>query len=207
MTSSAVLTNEDKRGKNGSVFRNAQPNDDNRLIDESLQGNFEAYGELVRKYQNRLYSVVVHIVGCTVEAEDVVQDAFVRALTHLESFRRESSFYTWLYRIAVNTAIRCRQKSSPMISLERWQESRGDETSDSYDSPVDALLRKERARMLHDALSRLSDHHRIIIALREIEGFDYETIASILKISIGTVRSRLHRARSQLRSCCQSFFE
>lgn len=173
--------------------------DDVHLIEQTLTGDSAAFGELVRRYQDRLYNMVAHTIGCPVEAEDVVQDTFVQAYTKLASFRQDSLFYTWLYRIAVNSAISRRRKKRPTLSVDHQQEVMGSEPVDSGESPGDRLEREERAHQVHAALDQLNDQHRAILVLREIEGFCYEEIADILEMPIGTVRSRLHRARSQLR--------
>lgn len=173
--------------------------DDAQLIDDALEGNSEAFGQLVLKHQDRLYNTIVHVVGCRDEAEDVVQDAFVQAFVKLDTFRRNSAFYTWLYRIAFNTAISRRRRKRVTMSIEQSREATGDEPLDTDDGPSDRLLRQERVGQVQKAMSVLSDEHRAILVLREMEGCCYETISEILDLPIGTVRSRLHRARLQLR--------
>jgi len=173
--------------------------DDHQLLDAALAGNAEAYGCLVEKYQDRLYSTVVHIVGCSDEARDVVQDAFVHAFVKLETFQRSSAFYTWLYRIAVNAAISRRRRRRVSVSVEQTREATGDEPIDDGDAPSARLEQAERVTQVQQALAALSEEHRAILVLREMEGFDYEAIAEMLELPVGTVRSRLHRARLQLR--------
>jgi RNA polymerase sigma-70 factor (ECF subfamily) len=177
----------------------ADVKDDAQLIDEALDGKSAAFGQLVRKYQDRLYNTVAHVVGCRDEAEDVVQEAFIQAFVKLASFRRDSAFYTWLYRIAFNTAVSRRRRRKTELSVERGREALGVEPLDEGDAPDDRLLREERVGQVRQALSALSEEHRAILVLREMEGCCYETIADILDLPIGTVRSRLHRARVQLR--------
>jgi RNA polymerase sigma-70 factor (ECF subfamily) len=177
----------------------ANVKDDAQLIDEALDGESAAFGQLVRKYQDRLYNTIAHVVGCRDEAEDVVQDAFVQAFVKLASFRRDSAFYTWLYRIAFNTAISRRRRRRAEVSVERGRDALGVEPLDDGEAPEERLLRQERAGQVRRALSALSEEHRAILVLREMEGCCYDTIADILDLPIGTVRSRLHRARLQLR--------
>ena len=177
----------------------ADVKDDVQLIDEALDGESAAFGQLVCKYQDRLYNTIVHVVGCRDEAEDVVQDAFIQAFVKLASFRRDSAFYTWLYRIAFNTAVSRRRRRRTEVSVERGREMLGVEPLDVGDAPDDRLLREERVAQVRQALSALSEEHRAILVLREMEGCCYETIAEVLDLPIGTVRSRLHRARLQLR--------
>jgi RNA polymerase sigma-70 factor (ECF subfamily) len=169
------------------------------FIDQTLQGNTEAFGELVRKYQDRLYNVVVRIVGCRTEAEDIVQEAFVRAFVTLKSFRQDCAFFTWLYRLAVNLALTHMRQKRLAVSLEVGCELGASEPIDQSASPMDKLMREERGPVINAALAELSEEYRTILVLREIEQFDYATIAEILRVKIGTVRSRLHRARMQMR--------
>ena len=174
--------------------------DESQLIEEARQGSSAAFGQLVRRYQDRLYTSVVHVIGCHDEAEDVVQDAFVQAYLKLPHFRLESSFFTWLYRIAFNGAASRRRRRRPLSAAGRSEaEAMAPELPDPGDAPGERLLREERAEQVRRALETLSEEHRAIIVLREVEGCDYQAIAEILGISVGTVRSRLHRARSQMR--------
>jgi len=174
-------------------------NDDGQLIDETLDGRTAAFGELVRKYQNRLFNTVFHVVGNAEDARDVVQDAFVHAFVKLDTFQRASTFYTWLYRIAFNVAVsHCRRRRTT-ASLDHAREAAGVEPADPTDNPGDSADREERRDQVRRALAELSEEHRTVLVLREIDGCCYETIAEILDVPIGTVRSRLHRARLQLR--------
>ena len=104
--------------------------DDAQLIDETLAGDAEAFGHLVRKYQDRLFNTIAHVVGCAVDAEDVVQDAFVQAFLKLETFQRASAFYTWLYRIAFNMAISHRRRRRREASVELTRQQSGVEPVD-----------------------------------------------------------------------------
>lgn len=180
--------------------------DDVQLIHDALQGDSQAFGRLVLKYQDRLYNTMVHVVG-TDEAEDVVQDAFVLAFVRLDTFQQNSAFYTWLYRIAFNTAISRRRRRRAELSVEQGRELAGIEPVDQHDAPTERLEREERVAQVRQALSLLSEEHRAILVLREIEGCDYETISEMLGLPIGTVRSRLHRARLQLREQLKQMLE
>lgn len=173
--------------------------DDAQLIQETLDGQSAAFGHLVRRYQDRLYNTVVRVVGCRDEALDVVQEAFVQAFVKLESFKQSSAFYTWLYRIAFNVAAsHCRRRKS-MVSVDHARELTGDEPIDTQMRPHERIELDERCEQVQGAISTLSEEHRMVLVLREIDGCCYETIAEILELPIGTVRSRLHRARLQLR--------
>lgn len=174
-------------------------NDDAQLIEQTLAGKSTAFGELVRKYQDRLYNTIVHAVGSSEDALDVVQDTFVQAFVKLESFQQASAFYTWLYRIAFNVAATHRRRKKPALSVEQARESSGREPIDGQLNPGEQIEVDERRRQVQRAIATLSEEHRMVLVLREIDGCCYETIAEILELPIGTVRSRLHRARLQLR--------
>jgi RNA polymerase sigma-70 factor (ECF subfamily) len=170
--------------------------DDTQLIESALAGNSAAFGDLVRKYQDRLYNTMVHLIGSTEDAKDVVQDAFVKAFVKLESFQRSSAFYTWLYRIAFNTAMSRQRRRRETASID---DDCGHDPTDPAAVPEERLEQEELAAQVRRALGTLSEEHRIVLVLRDIDGCDYEAIAEVLEIPLGTVRSRLHRARLQLR--------
>ncbi len=140
-----------------------------------------------------------HNVGCPVLAEDIVQDAFIKAFIHLDSFRSKSNFYTWLYRIALNSRRNYIRNSGRTVSLDLIGEKVPQVRSERRDSPADVIERNEERKEVRKALTRLDERHRIILLLREFDGFDYQTIADVLHVSMGTVRSRLSRARAQLK--------
>lgn len=173
--------------------------EDTDLIEEALAGNTDAFGLLVCKYQDRLFNAVYYVVRCRETAEDVVQDAFVRAFLKLSSFQQSSAFYTWLYRIAFNAAISERRRRKPQSSVEQQREASGIEPADHAEGPEQHLERQERVERVHEALDSLGDQHRAILVLRDLEGLSYEEIGAVLDLAPGTVRSRLHRARIQLK--------
>ncbi len=173
--------------------------DDATLIERSRAGEPEAFGELVVRYQDRLYNTLIRVCGETEEARDVAQEAFVQAFVKLDSFRGNSAFYTWLYRIAFNTAISRRRRRKPTSSLDEARDAAGFEPADPDARPEANLEREEQAIQVRAALATLSEEHRSVLVLREIDGCDYETIGEMLDVPVGTVRSRLHRARMQLK--------
>jgi RNA polymerase sigma-70 factor (ECF subfamily) len=173
--------------------------EDSQCLDRSLAGDSAAFGELVRKYQDRLFNTMVHVCGSPEEARDVVQEAFVQAFVKLDSFHRESAFYTWLYRIAFNTAVSRRRRKRPMLSVEQQREATGVEPLDAHEGPAGRLEQQERVGQVQKALAELTEEHREVLVLKEIEGHRYEEIADLLGVPVGTVRSRLFRARMQLR--------
>lgn len=181
--------------------------DDHRLITECLRGRTGAFGELVRRYQDRLFNTVYRLVDNAEDAQDVVQDAFLNAYQSLDSFKGDSLFFTWLYRIAVNTAISLKRKQRVALSIDTGPEGRNGcaepEDFSEFSQPGHALERAEEERRIQEALNRLSPEHRAVLILKDMEGQKYETMAEILQVPIGTIRSRLHRARIELRDLLQ----
>jgi RNA polymerase sigma-70 factor (ECF subfamily) len=173
--------------------------EDLRLIDLTLAGDTAAFGQLVSRHQDRLFNSLVHITGSREEAEDVVQDTLIQAFTRLGRFERRASFYTWVYRIAFNLWISRRRRRRPVLSVEVGRELAGQEPVATMDTPLQRLEREERVELIRQALSALAEESRTILVLREIDGCCYETIADMLDVPVGTVRSRLHRARLQLK--------
>ncbi len=168
------------------------------LIDNALLGDTAAFGELVRLHQHRLFSAMVHIVGCPAEAEDVVQEAFIRAFRRLDRFRGQANFYTWLYRIAYNRSIDRHRMQRPTRSLEAERHQIEQRTTCEDQSPSRPLELREQSQRVRQALAKLSEGDRAILILREFEECDYDTISVMLGLKAGTVRSRLHRARRHL---------
>ncbi|MDE0937199.1 MAG: sigma-70 family RNA polymerase sigma factor [Mariniblastus sp.] len=173
--------------------------EDREWICQTIDGDTESFGLLVRKYQDRLYNGMVQILRNESEAEDVVQDAFVLAFSKLDSFQGKSAFFTWLYRIAYNVAITRLRRRKRGVSLDGDDSRVRLDFPDSGPLPNDSIEKREEAIQLYDALDRLSSEHRSILVLREMEELDYDAIAEILELPVGTVRSRLHRARIRLR--------
>lgn len=181
--------------------------DSHWLIGESLKGNHAAFGELVRRYQERLYNTVYRLVDNAEDAQDVVQDAFLNAYQSLDSFKGDSRFFTWLYRIAINTAISLKRKQRVGLSIDAGRNGEGgvDPMDPSeYGRPGHALEQAEEDLRIQNALNRLSPEHRAVLILKDIEGQKYEQMAEILQVPIGTVRSRLHRARAELRDLLEA---
>jgi RNA polymerase sigma-70 factor, ECF subfamily len=173
--------------------------EDLELIGEVLKGQTMVFGKLVQKYQDRLFNSVAYMVGNAEDARDIVQEALVQAYLNLSSFQGSSAFYTWLYRIAFNVAATQRRKKRPVISVERVREQAGLEPVDEHPGPAEQVELEERSRQVRQGMAQLSEEHRVVLVLREIDGCRYEDIAEILDLPIGTIRSRLHRARLELR--------
>jgi RNA polymerase sigma-70 factor (ECF subfamily) len=181
--------------------------EDNRLIDEALAGKTDSFGRLVERYQDRLFHAMTHVAGSVEDAHDIVQDAFTQAFVKLESFRGASAFYTWLYRIAFNVAASRRRRARPTVSTDRQQADRGEQVIDPRAAPHERLEQQERAERVHAALASLPDEYRQVMVLREMDDCSYEVIAEILDLPVGTVRSRLHRARTQMRELLKEVLE
>ena len=174
-------------------------NDDASLVAATLAGDRSAFGQLVDRYQDRLVNSVTRLVGEREEACDVVQDAFVQAYTKLNTFRGEAAFFTWLYRIAFNLAMTLLRRRRRHASLDRSRDELGHEPMDTGPGPELGAAADEYVALVHAALANLDPDQRQVIVLRELEGCTYEQIAEIADIPVGTVRSRLYRARLTLR--------
>ncbi len=177
--------------------------DDQRLIAECLRGRTAAFGELIRRYQDRLYNTVYRLVDNAEDAQDVVQEAFLHAYQALDSFKGDSLFFTWLYRIAFNAAVSLKRKQKAILRIETGRAEAGGagEPLDTSDEsrPGFQLERHEQERRIQDALNRLSGEHRAVLIMKDMEGLKYEEMAQALDVPVGTIRSRLHRARLELR--------
>ena len=176
---------------------------DQQLIERSLAGDQNAFGQLVRRHQDKLIMSLSHLTGSQADAEDVGQDAFVQAYLKLRTFRQHCAFYTWLYRIALNLLYTRNRHQRVRGCLSHTRPVKEEDQSDPYGTPADALERREDAIQIRQALDALSEEHRTILVLRGVDGCDYETIGETLKLTAGTVRSRLHRARRELREQLQ----
>jgi RNA polymerase sigma-70 factor (ECF subfamily) len=172
--------------------------DDRRLIAECLEGRTEAFEELVHRYEGRLYNTVFRLLDNAEDAQDVVQDAFLRAFQSLSRFKGESEFFTWLYRIAVNRAVSLRRKGRARVRRDANTALEPVDPSDES-RPSHAVEKTEEAYVVQQALNRLTAQQRTVLVLKDVEEQKYEAIAEILDIPVGTVRSRLHRARMELR--------
>lgn len=172
---------------------------DEQLIERTLSGDREAFGLLVAKYQERLYRTALAILHDTEEAQDVVQETFLQAFVNLAGFRRSSRFYTWLYRISYNVAVGMLRQKKRSVPADRMTEESWGNLAGRSESPEERQSRAESVEILRSALARLPVEYRVPMVLREIEGASYDEIAEIVEIPLGTVRSRLFRARTILR--------
>ncbi|WP_374584000.1 RNA polymerase sigma factor RpoE [Pseudoduganella sp.] len=171
---------------------------DRELVERARAGERAAFDQLVARYQRRLLRLVLRLLRDQAEAEDVVQETFLKAYRALPRFRGEAAFYTWLYRIAVNGArnaiLRRRQRSGP----QGIAPSQAPAPPPEIGTPESMLLSKQVMRAIDAALEALPLELRTAIVLREIEGLSYEEIAQIMECPLGTVRSRIFRAREAI---------
>lgn len=181
-----------------------RPLDDHSLLEACRAGQTEAFGALVLRYQERLYQTLLRLCGSSEDARDVLQDTFLRAYEKLDQFHGDSSFYTWVYRIGVNLALSGHRRRHARASLRRVAHDQGARPQEAPDDSPDAdptyhLERAEREQIVEAALGQLGPEHRAVVILKDFDGRRYEEIGAILNVPVGTVRSRLHRARCELR--------
>jgi len=175
--------------------------EDVALVARLRAGDEDACREFVDAYRDRIITVVARVAGSGADADDLAQETFVKALRSIHRFEGGSALFTWLYRIAVNTARDhlASRRRRPAVSLEGEDGLLADPPAPG-DEPPEALLRLERQRAVRLALERLPEPFRTTLILRDMEGNSYEQVAEILGISIGTVESRIFRARCKLRA-------
>ncbi|MEG3638958.1 RNA polymerase sigma factor RpoE [Magnetococcus sp. PR-3] len=174
---------------------------DSILVDKAKEGDKKAYEVLVRKYQGRVASVISRTVSDPVRVQDLTQEAFLKAYRALHHFRGDAAFYTWLYRIAVNTAknfVMSQDRGVPMSDLDFEDADRLSPQLRDYDTPENQVLRGELMDALKIAIDELAPTMKQAIALRDLEGKSYEEIAEIMDCPIGTVRSRIFRGRQEI---------
>ncbi len=173
------------------------------LVEQCRAGDEEACEALVRQYQERVFALISRMTGDPDRVEDIAQEVFLKAFRSLKSFRGGSRFYTWLYRITVNTVL------NTMRSQGRRQETsldalEGFEVQANADmEPAEVTARLELARRVREAIDQLEEPYRVIVYLRELEDLSYEEIAEVVELPVGTVKSRLFRARQHLKGLLQ----
>jgi RNA polymerase sigma factor (sigma-70 family) len=174
------------------------------LVRSARRGDLKAYDELVRRYQERIYATIYHMTSNHEDANDLAQDSFIKAYSALKSFKGGSSFYTWLYRIAVNKTINFLKQRRNKIHLSlNDMDFNAEHDPDlmaliSDKTPQRDINLSELQKKLNEALLKLSEPHRMVVVLHDVQGVSHEEIAEIVGCNIGTVRSRLFYARQQL---------
>lgn len=173
---------------------------DKDLVHRTQDGDLSAFNHLVAKYRNRVVGVATRMLGDRVEAEDVAQDVFVKAYRGLGRFQGEALFSTWLYRITANSCLNQRRRRRPEAQISEGADDPELFLSDPSSNPHHLLEQKELKIFLEKSIQSLPEEQRIVLILRDIEGLSYEAIADALGLELGTVRSRLHRARLQIQA-------
>jgi len=192
--------------------------DDAVLVEQSRRGDSEAMERLILKYQNRIYNVILKICADPDDAAELTQETFVKIIENLNKFEGRSGFYTWAFRIAVNLTLSYRQRSAKLAlrSLDAEEEHYDSQSrqvlkdflsDDSSPDPAAVVQNKELCEIVVKAMMKLDDAQRAVVVLRDIEGMNYARIAEVLDIELGTVRSRLSRARSKLRDILEAFLQ
>src|SRR5579859_3526490 len=183
------------------------------LVRRARKGELGAYDDLVRLYQERIYATVYHMTANHEDANDLAQEAFIKGFQALKSFKGGSSFYTWLYRIAVNKTINFlkQRKNKAQLSLDDL------DFNAEHDPDLVALISDKTPRReinlaelqekLNSAMQKLSDSHRLVVTLHDVQGLSHEEIAKIMECNIGTVRSRLFYARQQLQAYLSDYLK
>tara|TARA_B110000977_G_scaffold173089_1_gene225995 strand:+ start:288 stop:872 length:585 start_codon:yes stop_codon:yes gene_type:complete len=176
---------------------------DQQLVARVQKGDSRAFDMLVLKYQHKIFSLISRYVRDADEVQDVAQEAFIKAYRSLPGFRGDSAFYTWLYRIAINTAknhlvSRSRRPPGSDVELEDAEYFESGSGLRTIETPENALFGEELKAVVHGAISALSEDLRTAITLREFDGLSYEDIADIMDCPVGTVRSRISRAREAI---------
>ena len=175
------------------------------LIRKAKQGDMLAFEELILKHEKIVYNVALRMMNHSEDAKDISQEVFLKAYRSLGNFDERSAFSTWLYRITHNTCIdeMRKRKGKQSYSLEEELENKEGfmqrQIADEGDTPEESLLRQEQKSEILQALDTLSEEHKAAIILRDVKGLSYEEIAEILELSLGTVKSRISRARNQLK--------
>ena len=178
--------------------------EDHELVAHARKGNRQAYQVLVERYQHKAMAVAMDIMRSREDAEDVVQDALVKAYVALKQFKGEAKFSTWLYRIVYTTAIDARRRlarrGGDTREYDERQETEGQSAlfANRFSSPAAAAEQRQELGFVRTALSELSEEHRQVVVLREIDGMAYDEIANVVGVSKGTVMSRLFYARKKL---------
>src|SRR5690606_15715013 len=176
---------------------------DQQLVERVQKGDKRAFDLLVIKYQHKILAIISRFIRDHAEVHDVAQDAFIKAYRALPNFRGESAFYTWMYRIAINTAknhlvVRNRRPAGSDVDMEDAEFDSGNDGMKEMNTPEHCLLRDELQATIDQAIRDLPEDLRTAVTLREMEGLSYEDIATIMNCPVGTVRSRIFRAREAI---------
>jgi RNA polymerase sigma-70 factor, ECF subfamily len=187
---------------------------DQRLVDSFQAGNKDVLGELIERYYSRVYRLIFGILRNPHDSEEVIQEVFLRVFQKLDSFKGESTFSSWLYRVAINTTyMRLRErKNADVVSLEKIgkfideQVGNAGGGDDWTNRPDDELLTEESLNIISEAIEKLPDEFKTVLILRDVDGLSTEEVAKLLNLTPPAVKSRLHRARLFLRKRLEEFY-
>jgi len=187
----------------------SEKSDDLQILKRFNNGDISAFEEIVLKYQDRIYNLCRHMLVNAHDAEDAAQDTFLKAYQKLKDFKPEASLYTWLYRIAANTCLDYKRRPFLESLFKKSDESEEfvEEPSSDWPSPERLYESKQIGLALHKSIRKLTTKLRTAIMLKEIDGLSYDEIADVLEVSIGTVKSRISRARDELKKLLNKFTE
>ena len=177
-----------------------------KVVDRAKNGDMEACDELIQQYQERIYATIYHIISNHEDAADLAQITFIKAIRKINNFKGQSSFFTWLYRIAVNNTINFirTKRKRVILSINQMDEEfdRGEELLGlvSKETPQRDISRLELQGILNAAMLKLSPNHRLVVTLHDVQGMPHEQIGEIMDCNTNTVRTRLHYARKQLQA-------
>ena len=200
-----TVTNPASRGGQLQPVPAALPIPDDELVRRARAGKTEAFEELVRRHERKVYNIAYRMLGNPEDASEALQDTFLRAYRFLDRFQFKAQFYTWLYRIATNVSLtKLRRRKSPVVmSLDQPVGDSGDmvfEIPDDQFSPDLLFKRRELQRKLQQAVDELPEDYRTVVVLRDLEGLSNEEVSKVLNLTVAAVKSRLHRGRLALRS-------
>ena len=185
-----------------------QAETDEQLVRKSQEDDERAFGELVSRYESKVYSLALKMLRNPEDAEDVLQDTFLRAYRGIKSFKGNSTFSTWIYRITANSALmRLRKRQLPTVSIDDADEREAPiNIADWAPGPVEQMLNQETQAAMTEAIDALPPEFRQVFVLRDIEELSNAEVAEILDLSVAAVKSRLHRARLKVRNRLATYF-
>ena len=170
------------------------------LVKRAQKGDSTALEELLFAYEKRVYNIALRYMGSEADAYDMAQEALIKIYKRIKAFKGDSSFSSWVYRITVNTCLDgLRRRKKNVVSFESTIEAGASYSDEQNDTPEESAVRKELQGRVQQAINTLSADHKSVIILRDINGLSYEEVAVLLSVSVGTVKSRINRARQKLK--------
>ena len=197
----------------GTVRPQSKIDGDLAMVQRVQSGDVAAFDQLILKYRERLYSIIYNLCSNREDAADLTQETFIKAFSSIKRFKGKASFYTWLYRIAVNSTLTYlkRNRMRHFFSFENINE---EVSSSEIVEALSVKIKSEKAALmnelqekLNEALQKLSDKHRTVVVLYEIEGLSHQDISNVMGCSVGTIRSRLHYAKQQLQAYLKDYLD